>query len=147
MTKQHANLKPAARSIVSNFTQFCRAKSTFSCMTSLTVSTFLVTEANLSTSDKLSYFWHIFCNKLPHVLSRELSFAVTAFSPAFAENYGMNLVVVRELITHINIFVSPYTNIFFASSDFILWWSYHLLVNLLTVRWSSSKHIWAHRCG
>lgn len=75
---------PAARSIVSSLTTFFRASSTFSCMTSLTVSTFFVTDANLSTSERLSYFWQVFWSMLPQTLSKDLSLAVATLSPAFA---------------------------------------------------------------
>lgn len=90
-------ISPAARSIVSNLTQFWSARSTFSCITSFTVSTFFVTDASLSTSSRLSYFWQIFCSKLPHVLSRALSFAMVAFSPALAENCINNVKWLRRV--------------------------------------------------
>lgn len=90
-------ISPAARSIVSNLTQFWSARSTFSCITSFTVSTFFVTDASLSTSSRLSYFWQIFCSKLPHVLSRALSFAMVAFSPALAENWKYDVKWLRRV--------------------------------------------------
>jgi hypothetical protein len=71
-------------------TQFCKAKSTFSCITNLTESTFFDTAANLSISATLSYFSATFCNILPYDLSRALSLAVVALSAAFGPNYVLN---------------------------------------------------------
>jgi hypothetical protein len=76
----------AAFSMVSSFTQFCKAMSTFSCMTIFTLSTFFCTAANLSTSARLSNFWHLFMSKLAETLSRARSLAVRALSPYLAEN-------------------------------------------------------------
>lgn len=119
------SISPAARSIVSNFTQFWSARSTFSCITSFTVSTFFVTDASLSTSSRLSYFWQIFWSRLPHVLSRALSFAMVAFSPALAENCFNNVRSVRCSMAN------------FGLGD----------ASILTVRWSSSRQVCAHRWG
>lgn len=83
--RTHASI-PAAFSMLSNLTQFWSAKSTLSCITSLTLSTLRVTDASLSISFKLSYFWQIFCSREPQVLSRDLSFAFLALSPALAMN-------------------------------------------------------------
>lgn len=46
---------PAAFSMFSSVTQLARATWTFSCSTSLTLSTLLITAASLSTSSRLSY--------------------------------------------------------------------------------------------
>lgn len=77
---------PAAFSILSNFTQFCNAMSTLSCITSLMLSTLADTEANLSTSFKLSYFLQIFGNKVAVCVFNEPSLAVRALSPTLAIN-------------------------------------------------------------
>ena len=46
---------PAAFSMLSSVTQLASATCTFSCSTSLTLSTLFITAASLSTSSRLSY--------------------------------------------------------------------------------------------
>lgn len=54
-TKPNTTYAPAAFSMLSSVTQLASATCTFSCSTSLTLSTLFITAASLSTSSRLSY--------------------------------------------------------------------------------------------
>ena len=72
---------PVACSIASSLTQLASATLTFSCITTLIVSTFFVTAANLSISARLLYFAHIVSKSDAHDLLYALSFASAASWP------------------------------------------------------------------